>query len=44
MKDFKEDSDKRHRQQIKILQQYEKERLHQSLDSRFNKIGTVNTY
>ena len=39
-----EDADKRHREQVKLLQQYEKERLHQTFDSRYNKIGTVNTY
>ena len=39
-----EEADKRHRQQVKLLQQYEKERLHQTFDSRYNKIGTVNKY
>ena len=44
MKHFKEDKEKLHREQIKLLQQYEKERLNQSLDSRYNKFGTVNKY
>jgi len=39
-----EDTDKRHREQIKLLQQYEKERQYLALDNRYNKFGTVNTY
>lgn len=44
MKHFKEDKEKLHRQQIKLLQEYEKERYYLSSDIRYNKFGTVNTY
>lgn len=39
-----EDADKRHRKQLKLLQQYERDRLDKTFDSRYNKIGKVNTY